>query len=315
MQEYILRRVLLIIPTMLIVSFIIFSLVRLLPGDVVLAQLAQAPNFRPEDAEVLRQKLGLHEPWLVQYSKWLTGVIRGDLGRSLWSDRKIADLIKERVPVTLELALLTFVIANTIALTFGVVSAMRQDTPLDYILRLLSIGGLSFPNFWIATLAIVLGSRYLGYLPPLTYIPFTSDPSGNLRQFLVPAGIIAIASTATIMRMVRSSMLEVLRQDYIRTAWSKGLRERQVIYSHAVRNALLPVVTLQGAQLNFLLSGSLIIEIIFNLPGLGRLTYDGVLQRDYTLVQGMVLVFGTLFVVINLVVDLTYAWLDPRIRY
>jgi peptide/nickel transport system permease protein len=300
---------------MLLVSIFVFGMVRILPGDVVLAQLFEAPQFKPEDEARLREELGLDKPAVVQYFEWLGGVVRGDLGNSLWTGRDIWDEIWARVPVTVELALVTFVISQIIALTVGVISAIRQDSFIDYVLRLLSIGGLSIPFFWIATLVIVLGARYFDYLPPLVYYSFADDPVKNLQQFIVPALILAFGGSATTMRMMRSSMLEVLRQDYIRTAWSKGLRERQVIYRHTLRNAFLPVVTLQGAQISFLLTGSLIAEIIFNLPGMGRLAYDGVINRDYTMVQGIVLVFGTLFVVINLIVDLIYAWLDPRIRY
>ncbi|HZP25598.1 MAG TPA: ABC transporter permease, partial [Dehalococcoidia bacterium] len=255
------------------------------------------------------------DPWLVQYLQWIGGVLHGDLGKSLWSDKDVSTVIWDHVPVTLELAIMTFILANIIAITFGMLSALRQDSILDYILRLTSIGGLSIPSFWIATLVIVLGARWFNYLPPLQYIPFTDDPIGNLGQFIVPSSIIAIASTATIMRMVRSSMLEVMRQDYVRTAWAKGLRERTIIYRHALKNAFLPVVTLMGLQLNFLLGGSLVIEIIFGLPGLGRLSYDAIQQRDYTVIQGIALVFGGIFVLINLGVDMIYAWLDPRIKY
>jgi len=315
MRSYVATRLALTIPTLFLVSLVVFSLIRLLPGDVVLAQLSSAPGFKAEDLAEIRGKLGLNDPWLVQYLQWIGGVLHGDLGKSLWSDKDVSTVIWDHVPVTLELAIMTFILANIIAITFGMLSALRQDSILDYILRLTSIGGLSIPSFWIATLVIVLGARWFNYLPPLQYIPFTDDPIGNLGQFIVPSSIIAIASTATIMRMVRSSMLEVMRQDYVRTAWAKGLRERTIIYRHALKNAFLPVVTLMGLQLNFLLGGSLVIEIIFGLPGLGRLSYDAIQQRDYTVIQGIALVFGGIFVLINLGVDMIYAWLDPRIKY
>jgi peptide/nickel transport system permease protein len=315
MQQYIIRRVLLMIPTLLIVSLVVFSLVRVMPGDVVLNQLAQAPGFRQEDVDALRDQLGLNEPFFVQYVKWLGGVVRGDLGESLWSHQNTGALIADRIPVTLELAVLSFLIANSLALTLGILAATHQDGIVDYVLRLISITGLSIPNFWVATLVIVLGSRWFGYLPPLTYVPFSDDPMTNLEQFLIPAVIISIAASATIMRLVRSSMLEVLRHDYIRTARSKGLTRRMVIYRHGLRNALLPVVTVMGFQLGGLLTGSVIIEVIFSLPGLGRLTYDAILARDYTQVQANTLVFGALYLIINLLVDLSYAWIDPRIKY
>jgi peptide/nickel transport system permease protein len=315
MQNYILRRVLLLIPTLLIVSTIAFSLVRLMPGDVVVAQLAESPSFHKEDADALRQQLGLDRPWLKQYLTWMGGVLHGDLGKSLWSSKRVSSVIADRIGVTVELALLAFIMANVIALVFGLISAVRQDTPIDYVLRLLSIGGLSVPNFWIATLVIVLGAKYFNYLPPLVFTRLTDDPVANIKQLFLPAAVIAIGSSATIMRMVRSSMLEILRQDYIRTAKAKGLRERKVIYSHALKNALLPVITLQGFQFGVLLTGSLIIETIFGLPGLGRLMYDAVNTRDYPQVQGGILLFGCMFVLINLTVDLLYGWIDPRVKY
>ncbi len=302
------------IPTLFIVSIVVFSLVRLMPGDIVMRQLAEAPSFKPADAVRLRHQVGLDDPVWVQYPRWMKGVIHLDLGKSLWSGDKITSLIGDRIWITFELAFLAFLIANAIALTVGTISATRQDSILDYLLRVLSIGGLSIPNFWIATVVIVFGARWFGYLPPLIPIPFWDDPFRNLQQFLLPAAVIAVGSSATLMRMVRSSMLEVMRQDYIRTAWSKGLRERQIIYRHSLRNALMPVVTLQGVQLAYLLTGSLIIEVIFNLPGIGQLTYNAIVNRDYTLVQGAVLLFGAMFVTINFLVDLTYTWLDPRLK-
>ncbi len=315
MQRYVVRRVLLLVPTLLVVTIVTFSLVRLMPGDVVMAQLAESPNFKKEDAAALRHQLGLDEPWITQYLRWVSGALRGDLGSSLWSDRRVVNLILDRLPVTVELAMLAFIMANTVALVFGVISAVRQDTPVDYVLRLLSIGGLSLPNFWIGTLMVVLGAKYFGYLPPLIYTKFSDNPAQNVKQLIVPAIVIAISSSSTIMRMVRSSMLEILRQDYIRTAWAKGLHGRKVIYGHALRNALLPVITLQGFQLGVLLTGSLIIETIFGLPGLGRLMFDAVNTRDYTLLQGATLLFGLMFVLINLAVDLLYGLIDPRVKY
>ncbi len=300
MQTYILRRVLLLIPTLVIVSIVAFSLVRLMPGDVVLAQLSESPSFRKEDAAALRHQLGLDRPWLAQYLSWMGGVLHGDLGKSLWSSKRVSSVIADRMGVTIELALLAFIMANAVALVFGVISAVRQDTPVDYVLRLLSIGGLSVPNFWIATLVIVLGAKYFNYLPPLVFTRFTDDPVANIKQLLVPAAVIAIGSSSTIMRMARSSMLEILRQDYIRTAKAKGLREAKVLYRHALKNALLPVITLQGFQFGVLLTGSLIVETIFGLPGLGRMMYDAVNTRDYPLVQGGILLFG---------------WIDPRVKY
>ncbi len=315
MQQYLIRRVLLMIPTLIIVTVIIFSMVRILPGDVVLQQVSEYPAYSEDEIEALRDKLGINRSWLAQYPEWLGGVVVGNLGTSLWSNDDIGALIIDRIPVTLELAILAFIMANSIALVFGAISAIRQDTSVDYVLRVLSITGLSMPNFWIATMVIIFGARLLNYLPPLRYTPFMDDPLTNLEQFILPAGILGVALSSSIMRMTRSAVLEVLRQDYVRTAWAKGLRERQIVIRHVLKNALMPVVTLQGTQLAFLLSGSVIIEIIFSLPGIGLLTYDSILNRDYTVVQATTLVFGAIFMLINLTVDLSYAWLDPRVKY
>ncbi len=315
MQQYLLRRLLLIVPTLLILSSMVFAMVRLMPGDVILIQLYESPYFRSEDVEALREKLGLNVPVYVQYPEWLADVFRGDLGRSLWSDKDVTGLIIKHLPITLELGIMAFVMSQSLALIVGIISATRQNSIVDYILRFIAISGLSVPTFWIATLVIVLGAKYLGYLPPLTYVPFFDDPMTNLRQFLLPAAIIAISTFATSVRMVRSSVLEVLRQDYIRTAQAKGLGGYTITSRHVVKNSMLPVVSLQGIQLANLLTGSLIIEIIFNFQGVGYLAYDAVLKRDYTLIQGVTLFFGAVFVFVNLAVDLIYSWLDPRIKF
>lgn len=315
LQSYLVRRMLLLIPTLFVVSVVAFGIVRLMPGDVVLRQLSESPSFKQEDADALRAQLGLDEPVVKQYGKWVAGAVHGDLGRSLWSDKPVRDLLWERFIPTAELALIAFLMANSIAIVLGVVSAARQDSLLDQVLRLLSIGGLSLPNFWIGTMLIVFGAKWFGYLPPLTYVSLVEDPGRNLQQFLVPAAVIAISASSVIMRMVRSSMLEVLRQDYIRTGLAKGLRERRVIFGHALKNAMLPVVTLMGFQLSLLLSGSVVIELLCGIPGTGRMMFDAVSNRDYTVVQGAILLFAVILVVINLFVDLTYAWLDPRVSY
>lgn len=315
MQQYIIRRLLLFIPTLIIVSLVAFGLVRLIPGDVVVVQLSESPFFREEDADALREKLGLDDPWPVQYVEWVSDIARGDLGQSLWSQKPVSSMIGDRVRPTLEIALLAFVLANTVAILFGVISAVNQDGWSDYVLRLISIVGLAIPNFWLGTLIIVFGANYFGYVPKLTPVAFTSDPFGHLKQYIIPATVIAWSSSATITRIVRSSMLEVLRQDYMRTARAKGLTERTVIYSHGLKNAMLPVITLQGFQLGSLLSGSIIIEIVFGLPGLGRLAFDSVTARDYTVLQGLILMFAAVVLIINFLIDLSYAWLDPRVKY
>jgi peptide/nickel transport system permease protein len=315
MQTYIIRRLLLIVPTLLVVSIITFGLVNLMPGDVVTTRLMESPSFRQSDLDQVRHQLGLDQPVVKRYGLWLGDVVRGDLGHALWSSKPVSSEIRERLPITLELAILSFLISSVIALVLGIFSAVRQDTPLDYGLRFLSIAGLSVPNFWLGTLFIILSARYFNYLPPLKYVPFSDDPLTNLRQFLPPSLIIAAALSGALMRMVRSSMLEVLRQDYIRTAWAKGFRERTVISRHALKNALIPVITIAGTQFAVLLGGSVIMESIFNLPGLGKLILDAVLQRDFIIIQGIVLFIVVVFTLMNLVIDLAYGWLDPRIRY
>ena len=315
MQKYLAQRLILFIPTILIVMVFTFGLVRIIPGDVVLVQLSESPYFTEEDYQALRDQLGLNESWPTQFVKYARGLLRGDLGDSLWYDRPVLRIIGERAVPTLEIAVLAFIIANAVGIVFGVVSAANQDRPADYGLRFLAITGLAVPNFWIATMVIVFGARYFGYVPTLIPIAFTDDPLGNLKQYLVPAMVVAWSSSSTVTRMVRSSLLEVLRQDYIRTARAKGAKERTVLYRHALRNAVLPVVTIQGFQIANLLSGSIIVEIVFGLPGLGRVAFDAVNLRDYTVLQGIILLAAIMVVFANLLVDISYSWLDPRIRY
>jgi len=302
-------------PVLFGVSVMVFTLGHLMPGDVVMSMLAEAPSFNKQDVEKLRAQLGLDRPLHEQYLVWISGAVRGDLGKSLWKDRPVTDIILERLPVTLEVAVLAMVVSTFLAIVIGVISATRQDTPIDYIVRLLSIGGLSMPEFWIATLIVVFPAIWFGYMAPLHYAPILKDPWANLQQFALPAISLGVRMSAGVMRMTRSQMLEVLRQDYIRTAWSKGLRERAVIYRHALKNALIPVITIMGSQFGSLLGGTVIVESIFNLPGVGRLTLEAIQVRDLTQLQGNVLFLATGFLVINLLVDLSYAWLDPRIRY
>ena len=315
MQAYIARRVALMVPTMLVVSIIAFGMVNLLPGDIVTEQLFDSPSFRQEDIDRIRAQMGIDRPVYVQFADWIGGVVRGDLGNSLWSGKSVRGEILSKWPISFELGLLSFLTINMIGITLGIVSAVRQDTFSDYGLRLAAIAGLSVPTFWLAILLIAFGARWFNFLPSLQYRPIMEDPLGNLKQFLIPAVLIGISSSAGMMRIVRSSMLDVLRQDYIQTAWAKGFNERYVILNHALKNALLPVVTVAGAQFSGLVGGIVIIESIFNLPGLGLLLFQSVNERDFIMMQGVVLVLGIVQVVINLIVDISYAWLDPRVRY
>jgi len=315
MRDYIIKRVLLMVPVLFLVSLLVFTLIHLVPGDVVMSMVSDSGQFNPEYVEKIRHELGLDKPLYQQYLDWASGLLRGDFGRSLWTGEPVLQRILARLPITMEIAFLAMLISTAFAIIIGVISATRQDTLVDYIARLISIGGLSVPEFWIATLVVIYLAIVFGYSSPSGYTPPLEDPLGNLQQFGIPALIMGVRMSAGVMRMTRSTLLEVLRQDYIRTAWAKGLRESVVIYRHALKNALIPVITIMGTQFGNLLGGTVIIESIFMLPGVGRLMLESIQQRDYTQLQGNVLFISMAFLVINLLVDLSYAWLDPRIRY
>ena len=315
MWQYILRRLLLAILVLWMVHLLVFSMVRMFPGDVVMMRLAQDATMTKESYERAREELGIDRPFLVQYATTMGDLLQGDLGDSLLSGRSVASELGARVSLTLHLAVLALVIALLLAIPIGVISAVRQDTAADYGGRLVSVLGLSLPDFWTGVVAILILSLWFHWLPPRGFESFWVAPIKTLQQLLIPAAIIGFRFSAIIMRMTRSSMLEVLREDYIRTAWSKGLSERKIIIGHAMKNSFIPVITLVGQQFSILLGGTVIIETIFLLPGVGNMTLDAVLFRDYTLVQGAVLFFGGFMVLMNLLVDISYAWFDPRIRY
>jgi peptide/nickel transport system permease protein len=310
-----LRRLGLALITILGVSFLTFSSVRLIPGDVVDVLSSGSGVTHVESKDALRRQLGLDRPLPVQYVEWMSKIVRGNFGTSLISNDSVAANMKSRLPVSIELGILATLFGIAVGVPIGIISAIRQDSPLDYALRSLSVGMLSIPGYWIATLVIVYGALWFGWTPPIIYIPFADDPWGNIRQFLLPALLLGVTSSASLMRLTRTTMLEVLRQDYIRTAWSKGLRERVVIVRHALRNAMIPVITLMGLSLATIAGGTIIFEQIFNLPGMGRYLFLSVNQRDYPAVQGVVLVFAAIVVLANLVTDIAYGFLDPRIRY
>ncbi len=317
MKAYIIRRLLLVIPTLFLLSILVFLSVRFIPGDVIDAMLSEMQWVGGDiDRETLERRLGLDVPSWVQYGRWIGEILRhGSLGQSLWRHWTVEEEILSRLPVTIELGLLAIVIGLVIALPVGIYSAIRQDTLADYAGRSLAIIGLATPNFWLAIMVMIYPTIWWGWTPPLEYIPFSEDPLGNLWGFFIPSLILGTASAAATMRMMRTMMLEVLRQDYIRTAWSKGLRERVVIIRHTLKNALIPVVTLIGLQLPILVGGAVIMENIFALPGLGRLMLDALQSRDYPVVQGTNLFFATGVVLLNLLIDLIYPYLDPRVRY
>ncbi len=318
MRAYIIRRLLLIIPTVFILTILVFLLVRFLPGDVIDLMEAQMKeiDFIEIDREALMRMLGLDVPVYVQYGRWMEGIfLHGTLGKSMFSDFTVEEKIIASLPVTIELGVMAIVIGLLIALPVGICSAMRQDTVADYAGRSIAIIGLATPNFWLGIMVMIYPAIWWGWAPPMELIPFTEDPLGNLGMFLIPSLILGTAMSASTMRMTRTMMLEVLRQDYIRTAWAKGLKERVVVMRHAVKNAFIPIVTLVGLQLPILVGGSVIMENIFNLPGLGRLMVEALNQRDYPVVSGVNLVFAVMVVGVNLMIDLIYPYLDPRVRY
>ena len=333
MRSYLIRRLLLIIPTLFILTVLVFLAVRFIPGDIVDTMVAEMEAWNAMgaaiDREALERMLGLDVPVHVQYGRWIgvlptpgwptgepqfKGLLQGSFGEALrgWS---IGERLIGRLPVTIELGVLSILIGLVIALPVGIYSAIRQDTATDYVGRTVAVIGLATPNFWLAIMVMLYPALWWRWSPSVELITFEEDPLGNLGMFLIPAVILGTAMSAATMRMTRTMMLEVLRQDYIRTAWSKGLRERVVVMRHAVKNALIPVVTLVGLQLPLLIGGSVILEQIFVLPGIGRMFVDALDQRDYPVVSAINLIFATAVLVINLMIDVIYAFLDPRVRY
>lgn len=324
MRAYIIRRLLLIVPTLLVVSIMVFISIRMVPGSVIDLMVAQhggggdlpSSSGLAVNTEAIRSALGLDVPFYVQYGRWVRDIfIHGNLGTSLWTQTTVTKELVRRIPVTFELGLLAFIIAELIAIPVGIFSAIRQDTLIDHVSRSVAIVGLAVPSFWLATMVMVYPSVWWAWSPPMQYIPFSKDPIGNLGMMTIPAIILGTAMAGATMRYMRTMMLDVLKEDYVRTAWSKGLKERVVVLRHALRNAVIPVVTILMGQVTVMISGSVIIEQIFNLPGMGRLLLDVLLKRDYLMVSGLNLSYALLGLVLILVTDLSYAYLDPRIRY
>ena len=317
MRAYLIRRLLLIVPTLWILSTLVFLSVRFIPGDVIDAMFGDLQYYAGGiDREAFERRLGLDVPAHVQYGRWIGGIfLHGTLGESLMYGWPVEERIIGRLPVTIELGVMAIVIGLVIALPVGIYSAIRQDTAADYLGRTVAIIGLATPNFWLALMVMLFPAIWWGWAPPMEWVPFTEDPLGNLGVLIIPSLILGTASSASTMRMTRTMMLEVLRQDYIRTAWSKGLNERVVIMRHALKNALIPVVTLIGMQLPILVGGAVIMENIFNLPGLGRLMVLALEERDYPVVSGVNLFFATMVVGVNLMIDMIYPYIDPRVRY
>ena len=315
MLGFIGRRFLLMIPTVVGISIIIFLMVRLMPGDIVDVLLGGDAVATEEQKDQVREQLGLTGSYPEQYWHWASGVLTGDFGESYRNTEPVADVLSRAVPITLELMILALLIATLIGVPLGVISAVRRDSVSDYGARVGGLVGISIPSFWLATLLLLFTSRVFGWVPPITYVKFFDDPLTNLSQFILPAISISVFTLAIVMRMVRATMLEVLGQDYVRTARAKGVKHRLVVYRHALRNALIPVVTIIGFEIGILMGGAAIVEIIFGLPGVGYVLLNAIFNRDYPVVQGATLLIAVIFVVSNTVVDVVYGWLDPRISH
>lgn len=320
MSTYIIRRLLLVIPTLMIVTLLTTSALRVIPGDAVDVLIGQMDLSGKEDRNLLRaqleEQLGIDVPIYVQYFRWWRELIlRGDLGDAVILGFDVRDEIINRLPVTMELGVLALIIAMLISFPVAIYSAVRQDSAMDYVFRSIAILFISLPSFWVGIMVIVFPSVWWGWSPELIPPGFLEDPWGNLRSYLLPAAILGMAINGVNMRLMRTMMLEVVREDYIRTAYSKGLTERVVVFRHAVKNALIPVITVIGLNIPVVIGGSVIIEQLFGLPGMGRLAVEAAFQRDFTVIIGVTLVFTAFVQIIILVTDLSYAWLDPRIRY
>ena len=319
MRTYIAKRFVLFIPTLLIVTVVVFSILRVIPGDPALLILSGEDgedDFTDAQLAALRHKLGTDRPIIIQYTSWVGNMLKGDFGISYFYEGDLViDDLKDRIPTTLQLAIMALFLATIMAVPLGVISALKQDTVIDYLTRVLSITVIATPNFWVAIMTIFFLVLFFNWAPPLKYVDPWVDPWTNFQQLIFPALALGTSNMAFITRITRSAMLEVLHEDYIRTARSKGLSEIIVIFRHALRNALLPVVTLSGYEFGRLISGTVIIEVIFLVPGMGRLLITSIFHRDFPMIQATIVMIAVVVLVLNLVLDLCYAWLNPRIRY
>jgi peptide/nickel transport system permease protein len=314
MRRYIVGRLLLMIPTLIGVAILTFVIMRAVPGDIV--ALRYAGSSVPQDIiDQERHILGLDKPMWAQFVDWMTSISHLDLGQSLWTGHSVIDEVQVRMPLSIELAILATLFAVALAIPLGVVAAVKQDTWVDYAIRVFSIGGLAMPSFWIGIMMVLVTLTLWGWAPPVVFTPLFEDPVANLAGLILPAIAVGYRYSAVSMRMTRSTVLEVLREDYVRTARAKGLRETLVVVRHALRNALLPVVTVVSLEFAFLIGGLVVTEQVFNLNGIGKLLVDAVAHRDYPLIQALVLLLAAVFVIVNFVVDMIYVVLDPRIRY
>jgi len=316
MRQYILKRLLLMIPTLLGVAVMVFLLLRVVPGDIVELKYGGTGTFAPKEAmDRERAELGLDQPLWRQFAGWMWGAARFDFGKSMWTGRPITQEIAVRLELSLQLAVMATIVAILLSVPLGTIAALKQDTWIDYLVRIFSIAGLSIPSFWLGIVIILGFLIFFKWLPPLTFTSFWVDPKANLMQLIWPALAVGYRYSAVATRMTRSAVLEVLREDYIRTARAKGLWERVVLTRHALKNAMLPVITVIGLEFAFLIGGLVVTEQVFNLNGIGMLFVESITRRDYTMTQALVLLVSFSFIFVNFIVDLLYAWLDPRIRY
>ncbi|MCC6704495.1 MAG: ABC transporter permease [Thermomicrobiales bacterium] len=314
MLQYILRRFVLLIPVLFGVSIVIFGLIRMIPGDAAMLAIGVDQRITPEQREAVRRSYGLDQPIPVQYVRWMGHVLRGDLGQSLRTRRPITDELRLRMPVTIQLAVMAAILGTIPAVTMGIIAAVKRNSPADYMATIGTLLGISAPNFLIAILLILIFSYQLKWLPPVGFKELRVDPVQNLKTMILPAISLSLPLAAVMMRNTRSAVLEVLNQDYVRVARAKGLTSRRVLLRHVIPNASLPIITVAGLQVAGLLGGTVIVEQIFGLPGLGRYIYDAINNRDYPVVQGVTLVIATMFVLISMLVDVLYAVVDPRLR-
>ena len=320
MRAYAIKRLLMFVPTLVIVSLVAFFLIRVLPGDAALSILSGfegsgSATFTEEDLASLRKKLGTDKPLVEQYGKWVWGMLHADFGDSFWYNRPVTEDIKDRFPVTLQLTVMAIFISLIVAVPIGVISAVKQDTWIDYVSKIFTVTGVALPNFWVGILLVFFLSQVFNWLPPLGYALLWEDPFTNLEQLVFPALALGYFNMAFTARVTRSTTLEVLREDYIRTARSKGVREVVVISRHALRNALLPVLTVSGFQVAGLLGGSVLIENVFGVPGIGQALIDSIDNRDFNVIQAIIMLSATIILALNLLIDLVYGLIDPRIRY
>lgn len=317
MTQYIIRRLMLFVPTLVLVTGLVFITLRIMPGDIakLIVTGGGESGFNEKAYRDVRAQLHLDQPIVVQYGRWVGDAIRGDLGKSYWSKSSVREELTTRLPVTLELAIAAPILGLLLGIPLGVISAIRQNTLVDYLARTVSLTGLAVPHFWLGILIIIVLANFFGWVVPLRYAEFWQDPWTNARQLFWPVVVLATGFMALLSRVTRSAMLEVLRADYIRTARSKGLRGGVIVRRHALRNALLPIITITGAQFGGLISGTLVTEQIFNVPGMGRYFVESVFVHDFPVVQAVVLLIGITYMVVNLAVDLAYAWVDPRVHF